>query len=228
MPLGLGRLSAWRFGECNRPAVILSHGWGGRGAQFSAFVPALRERGIPGDRVRSRRPRVLRGRAVVAHRVRPRAGRRRFRARRARNPASPAWWGIPSAPRRSRRSCGGRARGASAACSCRRLARGRFRVVHEEARPGRGLPRGVQTPVERRYGVSWDELELPRSVGSIDAPALVIHDQDDAEVRIGAGLCGGPGLARRAVPAHAGPGPQRDPARRGRGARRHRLPQRRR
>ena len=36
-----GTLAAWRFGRAERPAVILCHGWGGRGAQLRAFVPAL-------------------------------------------------------------------------------------------------------------------------------------------------------------------------------------------
>src|SRR6476646_5059202 len=35
------RVAAWRFGPADRPAVILSHGWGGRGAQLRAFVPGL-------------------------------------------------------------------------------------------------------------------------------------------------------------------------------------------
>src|SRR5215212_9574891 len=40
-----GRLAAWHFGNSTRPAVVVSHGWGGRGAQFRAFVPALLEAG---------------------------------------------------------------------------------------------------------------------------------------------------------------------------------------
>src|SRR5262245_7270460 len=32
------RLAAWSWGEPGAPAVLLSHGWGGRAAQFSAFV----------------------------------------------------------------------------------------------------------------------------------------------------------------------------------------------
>jgi len=39
------RLAAWRFGDAERPAIVASHGWGGRGAQFRAFVPALLEAG---------------------------------------------------------------------------------------------------------------------------------------------------------------------------------------
>src|SRR6185295_11752215 len=41
----LGKLAAWRFGNPAHPAVIASHGWGGRGAQFREFVPALVEAG---------------------------------------------------------------------------------------------------------------------------------------------------------------------------------------
>src|SRR5256885_2358411 len=36
-----GRLAAWRFGKEHREVVLLSHGWGGRGAQLRSFVPAL-------------------------------------------------------------------------------------------------------------------------------------------------------------------------------------------
>src|SRR5512143_579165 len=33
------RLAAWRWGH--GPAIVLAHGWGGRGTQLRAFVPAL-------------------------------------------------------------------------------------------------------------------------------------------------------------------------------------------
>src|SRR5258706_13281063 len=35
------RLAAWRFGNAERPAIVASHGWGGRGAPFRTFVPAF-------------------------------------------------------------------------------------------------------------------------------------------------------------------------------------------
>ena len=40
-----GALAAWRFGRGDRPLIVLCHGWGGRGAQLRAFVPALLEAG---------------------------------------------------------------------------------------------------------------------------------------------------------------------------------------
>ena len=44
--VGLVRIAAWRFGDEGRPAVVLSHGWGGRGAQFRHFVAPLVEAGF--------------------------------------------------------------------------------------------------------------------------------------------------------------------------------------
>ena len=40
-----GALAAWRFGSVTHPAIVLVHGWGGRGAQLRVFVPALLEAG---------------------------------------------------------------------------------------------------------------------------------------------------------------------------------------
>jgi predicted dienelactone hydrolase len=36
-----GRIAAWRFGKVQDPVVLMSHGWGGRGAQFRYFVQPL-------------------------------------------------------------------------------------------------------------------------------------------------------------------------------------------
>ncbi|MGK0220269.1 MAG: pimeloyl-ACP methyl ester carboxylesterase [Planctomycetota bacterium] len=41
--LGLGQLSAWRWGE--GPAVLLAHGWEGRGSQLYSFVQPLVDAG---------------------------------------------------------------------------------------------------------------------------------------------------------------------------------------
>src|SRR5258707_4429115 len=35
------RLAAWRFGNAGRPAIVASHGSGGRGAPFRALHPAV-------------------------------------------------------------------------------------------------------------------------------------------------------------------------------------------
>lgn len=41
----IGKLAAWRYGDAAHPAIVASHGWGGRGAQFREFVPALTSAG---------------------------------------------------------------------------------------------------------------------------------------------------------------------------------------
>jgi pimeloyl-ACP methyl ester carboxylesterase len=46
----------------------------------------------------------------------------------------------------------------------------------------------MQWRFEQRYGVSWEEFELPHSVDHIQAPALLIHDHDDRETRFEGGL----------------------------------------
>ncbi len=51
-----------------------------------------------------------------------------------------------------------------------------------------GIPervrRAMQWRFEQRYGVAWEEFELPHSVSTITAPALFIHDSDDRETRL--------------------------------------------
>ncbi len=188
VPLGLGRLSAWRFGPAGRPAVMLSHGWGGSGAQFRAFVPALVDAGYQavvfdhaGHGLSEGRQSSLidfgRGLGAVADALASR--------------------GIEIA------GIVGHSLGAAAIAPFLRdrALRPRCVLVAPPASLvghsawftrsmglGEGFRSRLQYSVERRYGVRWDELELPRSVASIEAPALVIHDQDDAQVRMDAGL----------------------------------------
>ena len=42
---GRDHLAVWQAGAPQAPAVLLSHGWGGRGVQMGAFVPPLLARG---------------------------------------------------------------------------------------------------------------------------------------------------------------------------------------
>ena len=37
-----GAIAAWRFGRVDRPAVLLSHGWGGRATQMRSFMKRRR------------------------------------------------------------------------------------------------------------------------------------------------------------------------------------------
>jgi pimeloyl-ACP methyl ester carboxylesterase len=55
-----------------------------------------------------------------------------------------------------------------------------------------GIPERIRAAMqwrfEKRFGVDWQEFELPDSVQGIDAPALFIHDRDDKETRFNGGV----------------------------------------
>jgi pimeloyl-ACP methyl ester carboxylesterase len=44
------------------------------------------------------------------------------------------------------------------------------------------MRRSMQSAIEERYGLRWEELELARVAPHLAAPALVIHDRDDRMV----------------------------------------------
>ncbi|HUQ29636.1 MAG TPA: alpha/beta fold hydrolase [Usitatibacter sp.] len=183
-----GKLAAWRFGDKKRPTVIVSHGWGGRGAQFRAFVPALLDAGYQvvvfdhighgsseGDE--SSLVHFLRDLdAVVAH-------------------VEAKGSGVVGLI--------GHSLGAAAAAAWLNSTRRVMRVVlvapptSMERYSGwfarrMGLPEKVrarmQERFERRLGHRWDEFELPQSVRHVKAAALVVHDAGDREVGAASGL----------------------------------------
>ena len=156
-------------------------------------VPRLRagagERGFPGDRVRPRGPRALRGRQSSL------IDFGRGTSARSRTPLEARGTTLAGVV--------GHSLGAAAIAPFLRASGRRLRAVlvappaslvgysawfARKLGLGEGLRRALQAAIERRYGVRWDEIELPAGVASLDSPALVIHDEDDADVRIAAGL----------------------------------------
>ena len=196
--MGPTRLSAWRFGPAARPAVILSHGWGGRGAQLRAFVPALVEAGYQaivfdhaGHGLSEGRQSSLidfgRGIGAVAQALQSRGVAIAGVVGHSLGAAAIAPFlravagdraGTTVTPRRVR----------SVLVAPPASLVGYSAWIMKKKGLGEALRARLQSSIERRYGVRWDELEAPRSVASIDAPALVIHDEGDADVRIAAGL----------------------------------------
>jgi pimeloyl-ACP methyl ester carboxylesterase len=183
-----GRVAAWRFGRTDRPAVVLVHGWGGRGAQLGAFVPALLESGYqaivfdhPGHGHSEG------AEATLVH-----------------------FWDALAAVVLDAETRGSRVHGviahslgAAAAGAWLNESRREMRVVlvapptsverysgYFARRLGIAEPvrRAMQEHFERALGRRWSEFELPQSVAHVRAQALVIHDQEDAEVSYGAGL----------------------------------------
>ena len=185
---GLARLAAWRFGPQGRPAVILSHGWGGRGAQFHAFVPALVGAGFEaivfdhgGHGLSEGRQSSLIdfGRDLVAV-----AGALEKRGTRVAGVVGHSL-GAAAIPAFLRAS-GGTARSVLVAPPASLV--GYSTWFAKKLGLSEKLRQRLQASIERRYGVRWDELELPGAVASLRSPALVIHDEDDRDVRISAGL----------------------------------------
>ena len=188
----MGKLAAWQFGDRWRPAIIMSHGWGGRGAQFREFVQALVD-------------------AEYQVWLFDHVGHGLSEGREA--PITDFAKGVTSIAR-AVQADGVRVAGFvghSLGCAGIGIAlRGELRDldtvrVVQIAPPASlirysrffarmiGLPERIraamQWRLEQKIGVNWQEFEMPGAVAALTAKALVIHDQDDKDVRIESGLC---------------------------------------
>jgi pimeloyl-ACP methyl ester carboxylesterase len=183
-----GALAAWRFGHAERPAVVVSHGWGGRGAQFRAFVPRLLEAGyqvIVFDHVghglsqgtESSLIHFMRDIGAVVTRVEANGAKVVALIGHSLGAAAAGAW--LNATRRPMRAVL-----IAPPTSIERYAGWFARKL--------GLPeklrRQMQQRFERRLGHRWDEFELPRSVSQVRAKALIVHDAGDREVAPSSGL----------------------------------------
>lgn len=182
VPLISGRLIAWRWGRASDPAVVLVHGWGGRGTQLRGFIDPLLQRGFsvvsydaPGHGMtggaESSLPHILHSlnalldhlgsvRAIIGHSV----GGAMAAIALAQRPAIGR--GVLIAPP------------ASLVDHTRRIAAG---LNWPEA-----LRAATQRRIEYRFGVSWNEFEAESARG--EQPLLVIHDAKDREVALSEGL----------------------------------------
>ena len=177
-----GDIAAWRFGNPRRPAVVLVHGWGGRGAQLRAFVPALLDAGyqvVLFDHVGHGFS--ASSEATLIH-----------------------FWNGLDAVLNDVESSGvpiaalvGHSLGAAAVGAWLNATRRNIRAVliapptSVERYSGyfarrMGIPetvrRAMQERFEQRLGRRWSEFELPQAVEKVTAPALVIHDAGDTSV----------------------------------------------
>jgi len=176
------RLAAWRFGRADRPAVVVSHGWGGRGAQFRAFVPHLLDAGYQvivfdhaghglSEGGESSLIHFMRDIGAVVSHVESRGAK------------------VVALI--------GHSLGAAAAAAWLNTSRREMRVVLV-APPTSiaryfgwfarrlGLPESIRAQMQQRFehrlGHRWEEFELPHSVRNVRAQALIVHDAGDREV----------------------------------------------
>ena len=188
----MGKLAAWQFGDRWRPAIIMSHGWGGRGAQFREFVQALVNaeyqvwlfdhvsHGLSEGREAPLTD-FAKGVASIARTVQAEGARVAGFVGHSLGCA-----GIGIALRGELRDLDTvRVVQIAPPASLIRYSRFFARMI--------GLPESIraamQWRLEQKIGVNWQEFEMPGAVAALTAKALVIHDQDDKEVRIESGLC---------------------------------------
>lgn len=187
VPVGLARIAAWRFGDEDRPAVIFSHGWGGRGAQFRAFVAPLVEAGYQvilfdheghghSEGTEASLIHFMHGvEAVVAH-VEKRAP-----------VAGLVGHSLGAAAVGSWLNASGRDIRAVLIAPPTSIERYSSHFARRMGLP-EAIRRGMQERFEQRLGRRWKEFELPGSVAKVAAPALVIHDEGDRDVAFENGL----------------------------------------
>jgi pimeloyl-ACP methyl ester carboxylesterase len=168
-------IATWRWGEADAPAVLLAHGWGGNAAQLRGFVYPLLCAGYrviaydqPAHGVSGGRLTGLPDfadvftelawhhggvKAVIGHSL----GAAAAALAHARGlPLESVVLFSPSA---------------DIVGYSRRFAR--WHWIPE------GIRRSMQTAIEERYGVTWDELDAARLAPRLSARALVVHDRDD-------------------------------------------------
>ncbi len=171
-----GRLRAWSFGE--GPAVLLVHGWSGRGGQLAAFAPPLLLAGfrvvtfdgpghglssgrlstVPlfGEALRAVAARVGGVRAVIAHS-----------------------FGAPSV---THALLAGLRLDAAVFVGPPRSPAEPFRLFCDALELPESLRARLRARLEARLGLTIEELDVPRLARALDVPLLVVHDRDDAEV----------------------------------------------
>lgn len=169
-------ITTWTWGR--GPAVLLVHGWGGRGGQLAGFVPALVANGYsviafdaPGHGQSPARESSLVAFVAAIHAV-----------SRALGPVHAV----------IAHSIGA----AAAACALRDGLRADAAVflappadltLHadimlEALGFGRRARELMRQRIECRLGVSWSSLDVTGFAGQMRTPLLVVHDRDDAEV----------------------------------------------
>jgi pimeloyl-ACP methyl ester carboxylesterase len=190
-----GQLAAWRVGDPSAPAIVLCHGWGGRGAQLRGFVPPLVASGYQvvffdhvGHGFSDGRQAALvdfwRGLEAVWDALLDRGVNVHGMVAHSLGGAA-----VASALRRSltRKHINApvpRVVLIAPPASLIRYSKMFARYVGITER----IRHAMQWRFEQRYGVSWQEFELPHSVAGIRAPALFIHDKTDRETKFEGGL----------------------------------------
>jgi pimeloyl-ACP methyl ester carboxylesterase len=184
-------IHAWLHGNPAHPVVVFSHGWGGRGGQFSAWIAPFVAAGyrvavfdhIAHGASTGRHAPITTfadGLADVVLAIEMSGAKVAALVGHS--------FGCPAIALalngRLRHLQGVQAILVSPPASLIRYSRFFARSVGLTER----LRAAMQWRLEQRIGLPWDRVELPGSVGNLHLPALIIHDQEDREVRFASGL----------------------------------------
>jgi hypothetical protein len=164
-----------RFGT--GPAVLLVHGWGGRGSQMAAFVPPLVSAGCTavffdapahGASTGSLASGVAFAEAVasVSQRVEARAAIGHSMG------ATALGWAVADGLRLDAAVLLGPPRGAAAV----------FQRFCDALVPRQRVRDALRLRIERRYGVTPEEFDLATRASAASTPLVVFHDRNDPEV----------------------------------------------
>lgn len=169
-------IAMWTWGSRDAPAVLLAHGWGGNAAQMRPFVFPLLQAGYrviaydqPAHGVSEGRLTGLPDFADVLAEVTAHHGNVRAVIAHSLGGAAAALslhYGKTSFTKAVLVSPPSDLVGYS-----RRFAR--WYWIPEPVR------KSMQKAIEERYGVLWEDMEVPRVAPRLTAQALVIHDRDD-------------------------------------------------
>ena len=186
--VGFKRVAGWRFGRPDRPAIVASHGWGGRGGQFRAFTPRLLEEGYQvvvfdhvghgaSDGDQSTLVHFIDGLDAVVRDIEASGPRVAGLLGHSLGAAAVGGWLARS----------GRDIPAVLVAPPTSVIR-YSQLFARHLGLGEPLRRAMQERLERWIGVRWADFELPGSVAHVKARALVIHDAGDGEVAFSSGL----------------------------------------
>lgn len=183
-----GPLAAWVWGEQNTPTVALLHGWEGWAAQLGAFVAPLVAAGFrvvgldaPGHGDSPGRVSSL---VMIAGALRALETRYGPFAGVVAHSAGT----VAVTHALTRGLAADRVVCVAPGVDLEAYANGFSRLIGLSSEASRRMRRRI----ERRIGVSWDELDPRRAAANLRVPLLVIHDRTDRE----APFAGGEALAR--------------------------------
>ncbi|HYG63364.1 MAG TPA: alpha/beta hydrolase [Thermoanaerobaculia bacterium] len=183
-----GPLAVWTWGPEDAPAMVLQHGWEGRGSQLGAFVPPLLAAGYRvvaldgpghGDSPGRSSSLVALGQALrlLGGSLGPLAG-----------VVAHSAGTVAAIHALSRGLVADRLVAIAPGVDLEAYAREFARMFGLSA----AVSRSMRQRIERRIGVSWEELDPRRAPAHVRIPLLVIHDRTDRE----APYAGGEALAR--------------------------------